>query len=579
MTTPEEPTPGESAGGVLPNLDQLGLRSLLAEVVERVEGVADLADRLQGLLQAVVAIGSHLQLDEVLHRIVQTAAELVGARYAALGVLDPTATDRRLSQFVTVGIGADDITLIGDLPHGRGVLGLLIDEPRAIRLNNIADHPSSYGFPPNHPPMATFLGVPITVRGQAFGNLYLTEKQNGESFTTADEQIVLALATAAGLAVQNARLYEDARQRQAWLEAIGDISTRLLGGAPTAEVFPLVVARARQLAGAHVSFLALPNSDDTLRVEVADGDVAEALEGQSIPASSMSARVMREGRSHAVADARTDDRIWQTLTDAAKAGPALFVPLGAADGAFGTLVVTKRIGSPPFSDDTLRLVETFAAQAALSLRLAAAALDREQLAVLGDRDRIARDLHDLVIQRLFATGMALEGALRQMEPPSAAERVRRSVDDLDATIKEIRTTIFALQAPAPHAGEGLRAAVSQVARQAAESLGFEPRVVFTGPIDTLVPGRIAEQLLAVLREALSNAARHADATAVEVEVQAGPTEVALFVRDDGRGLPESGRRSGLANLANRARDVGGSFEARPGDSGGTVIEWRAPTGD
>ena len=583
MTTPEEPTDGDGdgagGGGVLPSLDQLGLRSLLAEVVERVEGVADLADRLQGLLQAVVAIGSHLQLDEVLHRIVQTAADLVGARYAALGVLDPTASDRRLSQFVTVGINADDITLIGDLPHGRGVLGLLIDEPRAIRLTNIADHPSSYGFPPNHPPMATFLGVPISVRGQAFGNLYLTEKENGESFTTADEQIVLALATAAGLAVQNARLYEDARQRQAWLEAIGDISTRLLGGAPTTEMFPLVVARARQLAGAHNSFLTLPNPDGTLRVDVADGDAAMALEGQSIPTESMSAAVMREGRSHAVTDARTDHRVWKTLTDAAKAGPALFVPLGVADNALGTLVVTKRVGSPPFSDDTLRLVETFAAQAALSLRLAAAALDREQLAVLGDRDRIARDLHDLVIQRLFATGMALEGALRQMEPPSAAERVRRSVDDLDATIKEIRTTIFALQTPAPHAGEGLRAAVNQVARQSAESLGFEPRVVFTGPVDTLVPGRIAEQLLAVLREALSNAARHADATAVEVEVQAGPTEVALFVRDDGRGLPEGGRRSGLANLANRARDVGGSFEARPGDSGGTVIAWRAPTGD
>jgi signal transduction histidine kinase len=578
VTPTGEPPTGADEGGVLPSLDQLGLRSLLAEVVERVEGVADLADRLQGLLQAVVAIGSHLQLDEVLHRIVQTAADLVGARYAALGVLDPTATDRRLSQFVTVGINADDITLIGDLPHGRGVLGVLIDEPRAIRLTNIADHPASYGFPPNHPPMATFLGVPISVRGQAFGNLYLTEKANGESFTAADEQIVLALATAAGLAVQNARLYEDARQRQAWLEAIGDISTRLLGGAPTTEVFPLVVTRARQLAGAHVAFLALPNPDGTLRVEVADGDAGAALEGQVIPSTAMSAQVMRSGRSEAVADARTDERIWKTLTDAANAGPALFVPLGAAD-AFGTLVVTNRVGSPPFSDDTRRLVETFAAQAALALRLGAAALDREQLAVLGDRDRIARDLHDLVIQRLFATGMALEGALRNMEPPAAAERVRRSVDDLDATIKEIRTTIFALQSPAPNAGEGLRAAVNHVVKQQAESLGVEPRLIFTGPVDTLVPARIAEQLLAVLREALSNAARHADATAVEVEVQAGPTEVTLFVRDDGRGLPAEGRRSGLANLATRAGDVGGSFEARRGDSGGTVIEWRAPTGD
>ncbi|MDQ1695612.1 MAG: hypothetical protein QOJ03_965, partial [Frankiaceae bacterium] len=250
--------------------------------------------------------------------------------------------------------------------------------------------------------------------------------------------------------------------------------------------------------------------------------------------------------------------------------------LGVGESTVGCLVITRRTGSQAFSDDALRLAETFAAQAALALRLGAAAADREQIAVLGDRDRIARDLHDLVIQRLFATGMALEGALRTMQPESAADRVRRSVDDLDATIKEIRSTIFALQAPAPAAGEGLRSAVGQAVQVAAESLGFRPRLTFEGPVDSLVPAGIAEQLLAVLREALSNAARHAEASSVGVEVQADPSHVRLVVTDNGRGIPSGGRRSGLANLAQRAKNVGGAFDARPGEQSGTVIDWCAP---
>jgi signal transduction histidine kinase len=573
----------ETAGGMndeehgeQPRPDPLNLRALLAEVTDRVEGVADLADRLQGLLQAVVAIGSHLELGDVLDRIVRTAANLADARYAALGVLDPASTERRLSQFITIGIEAEQIERIGDLPHGRGVLGLLIDEPEAIRLIDLAEHPASYGFPPNHPPMTTFLGVPINVRGEAFGNLYLTEKRGGGPFTAADEQIVLALATAAGLAVQNARLYEEARNRQAWLEASSDITTQLLGGASATEMFPLIVSRARELAGGRVAFLALPNGDGTLRVADAEGDVGDRLLGLTIPAHSMAALVMEQGRSEAVPNAQNDPRIWQEVVKTAEAGPALFVPLGGGDAVMGVLVVTNHIGAPGFSDDVVRLVESFAGQAAIALRLGAAAADREQLAVLGDRDRIARDLHDLVIQRLFATGMALEGALRNMQPEGAAERVRRSVDDLDTTIKEIRSTIFALQSPAPHAGEGLRSAITQALQTAAESLGFQPRVTFGGAIDTLVPSNVGEQLIAVLREALSNAARHAGATAVEVQVDADPSRVVLVVRDDGRGIPRGGRRSGLANLATHAQDLGGTFDARGGSGGGTVIEWSVP---
>ena len=557
-------------------LSTLDLRTLLSEVTDRMESVALLSDRLQALLQAVVSIGSHLELPFVLRSVAETAAELADAQYAALGVVDPSA-ESRLSEFITVGI--DDATrqAIGDLPHGRGMLGLLIRDPRPIRLANLADHPSSYGFPPGHPPMRTFLGVPIAIRGQAYGNLYLTEKRGGGEFTEADEQVVTALASAAGLAVQNARLYEQAQQRQHWLEATASIQSRLLAGTPPSEVFQDVVSTARELAVADLAYLALPVGDGRLRVHAADGKGATELHGRSIPEQSLAALVMRTAEAGAVTDARTDERVWPGLLDAADIGPALYVPLGAAGGAVGTLVVARLSGGTAFTDDALRLVDTFAGQAAIALRLGAAAVDREQVAILSDRDRIARDLHDLVIQRLFATGMSLQGAIRRIQPPEIGARVQRAVDDLDETIKEIRTSIFALQSPAPHSGEGVRAAVLAAVKAAASGpLGFEPQVDFAGPVDTLVPANVAEQLVAVVREALSNIARHAQASAATVSVTADSGRVELVVRDNGVGIADGVATSGLANLQRRAGDLGGEFTATRHDGGGTAVRWQAP---
>ena len=567
--TPEAGGPNDP----LPSFSTLDLRSLLAEVTDRMESVALLSDRLQALLQAVVSIGSHLELPTVLYSIAETAAELADARYAALGVLDPTA-ESRLSEFITVGIDEQTRQTIGDLPHGRGVLGLLIREPRAIRMTNLADHPSSYGFPPGHPPMRTFLGVPIAIQGQAYGNLYLTEKRGGGEFTEADEQVVIALASAAGLAVQNARLYEQAQQRQQWLEATASIQARLLGGVAPNDVFADVVASARELARADVAYLALPLGDGTLKVAAADGKGASDLQGRAIPEQSLAATVMREATVAAVTDARDDARVWPGLLDAADIGPALYVPLGAA-GAVGTLVVARLTGATPFTDDVLRLVDTFAGQAAIALRLGAAAADREQIAIFSDRDRIARDLHDLVIQRLFATGMSLQGAVRNIGSAEVAARVQRAVDDLDETIKEIRTSIFALQSPAPNAGEGVRSAVLAAVKAAASGpLGFEPQVQFVGPVDTLVPANVAEQMLAVIREALSNVARHSGATTATITITAEPSAVELVVSDNGVGIATDVATSGLANLQRRATDLGGEFGFSAG--GGTDVRWRVP---
>jgi signal transduction histidine kinase len=535
------------------------------------------ARRLQALLQAVMSIGSHLELSDVLRSIAETAAELAGAEYSALGVLD--ADGERLSDFITVGIDSAQREVIGDLPHGRGVLGFLIREPHAIRIPHLSEHPASYGFPPGHPPMASFLGVPILVRGKAYGNLYLTEKHGGGEFTASDEQIVLALAAAAGLAVENARLYTQAKRRQEWLEASGAVTARLLGGATGSEVLSDIVAAARHLADADISVLALPLDDGAVCIEAADGVSADAVLGDVLRADSMTASVMREGTSVMVADGRTDPRVRRGALQEAGFGATIYVPLGTVDHAMGTLVVARAGEGPAFDDDVLGLVESFAGQAAIALRLGVLAVDREQLAVLGDRDRIARDLHDLVIQRLFATGMVLEGALRGMEPPDKVERVRRAVDDLDTTIKEIRTTIFALQVPESSSARSVRASVMSACSAGSSALGFEPEVTFAGPVDTLVPQGVAEHLLAVLREALSNAARHASATAVSVRVTADADQVALLVSDNGIGLAPTGRRSGLTNLAHRASALGGSFSAVTADAGGTELVWAVPLRD
>jgi signal transduction histidine kinase len=500
-------------------------------VAERVPAEVPVVDRMNDLVQAVVGIGSQVGVDNVGRWIVTTAAKVAAAQYAALGVLDP-AGESRLSRLFTVGIDAK---------------------------------------------AGSVLEVPVLIHGEVYGNLHLTGKRGGGEFTKVDEQLVLALATAAGLAMQNAQLYEQARQRQQWLEASRDITTMLLGGSPLGEVFPRLIACVRELAGADTAFLALPVGDGTVRAEVADGFGANEIRGMILPVQSMSAQVMGDHPPVAVADARHDRRIWQRVIEAAGAGPALFVPLGTAEAMVGTLVVTNQLDGPSFSAETISLIESIAAQTAIALRLGALAKVREEVAVLGDRDRIARDLHDLVIQRLFATGMSLEGTLRLMQPTPALDRVRRAVDDLDGTIREIRSTIFALQSPAPFAGGGLQTAIRHAIQSASSTLGFDPHLRLDGPVDLMVPQPVGEQMLAVLREGLSNAAHHAQATALVVTITVTVTDVCLAIQDNGIGLPADGRRSGLANLARRATDLGGRFEAHATtDPSGTLVQWCVP---
>lgn len=560
---------------VLPPLvPRLHLEELLPETPGRAPDAVPTRDRLHGLLEAVLAIGSKLELPVVLRRIVEAGIALADARYGALGVIGP---DQRLAEFIQVGVDSATIEAIGSPPEGHGILGLLIADPRPLRLADLGAHPASYGFPPNHPSMRTFLGVPIRVRDKVFGNLYLTEKRGGGEFTAEDEGIVLALAAAAGVAIENARLYQTTRRREQWLEASSEITTALLSGAEPSSVLSLVARRARELSNGDLALIALPTADGVaLILEVAEGLHADRLRGAVLPVTdSLAGQVYSTAEPVIVDDVAADRRVRGPLGEPADFGPAMFVPLGSSDRAVGTLTVVNRLGSLPFAAEDLRLVATFSGQAALALELAEATRDHERLAVYEDRDRIARDLHDLVIQRLFATGMLLEGASRLVTHPDAQNRVKRAVDDLDETIREIRSTIFALQSPQDEEVVGVRARILAIADQAAQSLGFAPSIRLNGPIDTLVPESVAEHLLAALREALSNATRHAHASAVEIIVDAGK-ELVLEVRDDGQGMTEGGRRSGLRNLRERAIELGGTcyVESAPGQ--GTVLIWRVP---
>ncbi len=565
-TEPEAP-----ADLLQPLLSQVRLDDLLAELQDRLEHVVATRDRVHALLEAVLAVGSDLDLQTVLRRIVQAAATLVDARYAALGVI---GDDGMLSQFIPIGIDDRTIAKIGALPRGHGLLGELINNPSPLRLSDISAHTASYGFPAHHPPMKTFLGVPIRVRDAAFGNLYLTETRGGLEFTEEDESVVLALAAAAGVAIENARLYDEARRREAWLEASRQVTTALMSGIDPSDVLTLVVSRARQMAEADVAALALPHAGD-LVIEVAHGESADKILGLVLPREgSLTGHVFRTGEPFGTAEL-PDEPLAAHGPLSQILGPMLLVPLGAPGNVRGVLLVGNRASGPTFPAATLRMLTTFAGQAAVALELAERQRDAEKLAVFEDRDRIARDLHDLVIQRLFATGMLLESASRLMQNPEALSRVRRAVDDLDETIREIRTTIFALQAPSENEQTSLRAQILGVVEDATRTLGFAPSVQLSGLVDTRVRGELGEHLLAALRETLSNAARHARASRVQVSVEADG-DLILTVRDDGVGPPQGGRRSGLRNLADRAQVHGGEFTIGSADGGGTQVVWRVP---
>ena len=534
-------------------------------------------EQMRSLLTAVVSIAEELSLEAVLERVVLAACQLVGAKYGALGVI---GGDMALSHFITVGFDAETVRRVGPLPVGHGVLGLLIRDPHPLRLHDLSEHPGAHGFPLNHPPMKSFLGVPVRVRDVVFGNLYLTEKEGGD-FTPQDEELAVALAAAAGVAIENARLFDVAQQRGRWLEACaeiprGDVGSSGGGG----NGLDLLAQRALRESGAALAIIGLPCDEEErmFRVAAAAGAGASALVGRSVVLRASALSTLRTTGQSAMLPALSlviaqaspaDGDAWPAL------GPTLVAALGPPGSGQGVLVLSRPAGSDGFSPIDIEMSAVFGSHVALALELAKVHRMREQQAVFGDRDRIARDLHDLVIQRIFAAGLSMQSLRRFTDDPVALERISAVTVELDSTIHELRDTIYSLRGMSQEDGT-LSSRILGTIKEMAEGSSFSPRIRLSGPIDADLGETLSENLLAVISEGLSNVARHSGATSVDISVNAERGRVRVVIADDGRGFTDPVRRSGLENLRQRARICRGRFNVRsvPGD--GTRLSWSAP---
>jgi signal transduction histidine kinase len=513
-------------------------------------------ERVGRLLDAVLAVTSDHDLETVLRRVVEAARSLVGARYAALGVLADDGVG--LAAFVHAGFDDATVARIGRLPEGRGILGVLIAHPEPLRLDDLRDHPASFGFPPNHPPMHAFLGTPILVRDEVFGNLYLTEKEDGGSFTLEDQELVGGLAAVAGAAIADARLIADLQRRERWRDAVLEVTTSVIGAGGVPRARARVAEVARTLLGGDGAAIVVPERDGPKVVT----SIRDAPAVGQRPAGAPVDEVLRDG-----VPVRTDrSELFE--------GAAVWVPLIEGDRVVAALGVGR---STPWTASDADQLELFAAQASLAVAHERATADLRRLELIEDRERIGRDLHDTVIQRLFATGLGLQALARRVEDqPEVATRLANAVDEVDATVKEIRSTIFALQSP-PEV-RSVRSDVLRVCDEIATLLSRPPRVRFHGPVDTAVPPGLADHLVPVVREALTNVAKHARAEDVEVDLVVEGSDLRLVVRDDGvGGVVVRPGGLGLGNLHDRATTCGGTLEVvTPAGGRGTEIRWRVP---
>ena len=557
----------------------LGQRGLVSRMHAQLDELLAARDQMEQLLQVIVEIGSDLDLDATLRRIIRAARDLTSAPYGALAIRDH---DGMLVSFVHEGIDADAARQIGPLPVGKGVLSLSLLETPALRLEDLSQHPSSVGFPDHHPPMRAFLGVPITIRGTVFGNLYLTHDEPGRVFSESDEVAARALAFAAAVTIDNAQLFERERMSVKWLDASREITTALLSSVePGVPPLQLIAERACALTEAEQAIVLVPvdaddaiDEIDTLVVSAAVGmNIAEVM-GQRIPVdASTSGEVFRSGKP-LITDALRYPI--QAFTDVGQRS-AIVMPLRSRDEVAGVIAVARGAGQPQFDDSYLDLVSDFATHAAIALMLATGREHARQLTLVAERERIAHDLHDHVIQRLFAAGMDLQGTVARARSPEVADRLNRTLDDLQTIIEEIRTTIFQLKSP-PEIDGDFRSRIQRVVAKLTDSRDIVTTVRIHGPT-TAVSGELAEHAEAVTTEAVSNAVRHSGAARLNVEIRVDDM-LTVEVADDGCGMPvDNARRSGLANMSYRAEQVGGRCEIVSSPDGGTRVCWTAPLAD
>jgi len=537
-------------------------------------------DRLRVLVDAGIALSSELSLDAVLRRLTETAASLTGARYAALGVIDPSG--QGLERFVTTGVDAETYAAIGDLPRGRGLLGVLIHEAEIVRLHDIADDPRSVGFPPHHPPMHTFLGVPILLRGVAYGNLYLTEKHGGVDFTEEDEELTQLLAAQAAVAIENARLYESSTRWLRQLESLNEIGTALASEIELEPLLGLVARRLRELVRARLVLIALPQGG-AMTVAAAEGDETQGIAGARLElGGSKAGRVLQRGRSERVDSVLDDPEVDQLAARQLGVRSALYVPLIARGRAIGVLIAHDREGSSPaFSDDDLRLAESLADRAAvavdLSERVGRDALARVVKAQELERKRLARELHDETGQALTSILLGLkplEQSARTDEERAAMASLRELVV---STLRDVRRLAVELR-PSALDDFGLATAVERLADTFRDSTGMRVDVE-TRLGEVRLPPEVETALYRIVQEALANIVKHAEATHVSILLTRKEFSVAAVVEDDGKGFDETDTGDnvlGIVGMRERVGLVGGRLAIESGSGSGTTVAAEVP---
>ena len=529
------------------------------------------------LIESGLALASELSLPTVLQRIVDLATEITGATYGALGTLGSRG---EISEFLTSGISPEQREAMGAPPVGLGLLGALIEDSHVLRLSNISDDPRSVGFPPGHPPMRSFLGSPVTSKGRVFGNIYLTEKIGAPGFTEDDESALVVLATQAGIAIENARAYEETRQRERSLESLREITNAILAGADADEALELIADRARELVGAELASIAVPTDDSrALVLQAVSGAHADQLRGQTFPQSgSISGEVIAAGRPSFIGDLSDDDRAFQPVVRIGEMGPAIFVPLSVAGKPFGTLGVANLHRGQPFTENDLRVVETFAAQAAVAVEYARAHEELQQMAVMLDRERIAKELHDGAIQSLFAVGMGLEATAAMTDNDDVVQRIDQASQEVDRVIRDLRNYIFGLR-PGILADRQLDQALREMALDFESKTGIVTAVDIDESIASELSSR-AGDLVQLTREALSNIGRHSKAETCSVKLRRDDEVAVLEIDDDGAGfesvMTESGPGNGLRNIRERAESLGGVARIDSKPSEGTTITVTLP---
>ncbi len=537
--------------------------------------VARFPDRKDMLLEAGLTLASELSLPMVLQRIVDLAAQVTDARYGALGVIGERDT---LVEFVTTGIPAKKRRAIGNLPTGRGVLGVLIHEPRPVRIKNIADHPQSVGFPANHPLMRSFLGAPVQAMGRVFGNIYLAEKRSAEEFSQEDEDSLAILATQAGVAIANASLYEEVRSRERWLDALRDIMASVLSGAKAESLLETIAARARDLAAADAATVVTSSSTPgQLVVSAAAGSRASELRGHAVPLEgSISGAVIRSGEGMIFDDVGQDPRGYQPVISLGRHGPAFFVPLRVPGGVAGTLMVANLKGGKPFSEETRRLVASLADSASVALDYDRVQSELRRLGLLEERERIAKELHDGIIQSLFAVGMSLQGTALTTGKTEATERIERAVEQLDGVIRDLRNYIFGLR-PGILADRQLDQALHNLGDEMQSRSREHVEVSVDAALAAMLSTRSAD-IVQLTREALSNVARHAKAAHASVRLERAGSQAVLYVEDDGVGFRprNDSPGNGLHNMRERAAKLGGALEITSAAGKGTTLRVSFP---